>query len=277
MGITLNDLNLTTVSIGTNDGLLGFGDGVFETMLADNSTIINWSYHWQRLSNAAKRLGYQLGNENDLRTALDSYLQTFAANNPSPYFVIKLIVGRGEVNRGFKAVANTHCHYFVKCVPYTFNRDLYQGVDVIHCQQRLGLNPLLAGFKRVSAMDYVLIRQEVEQAQTVDGLIYAIDDNLIECSSGNIFLVKNRQLITPDLTQCGVAGTLRAQLLANKAVKVTSVTKTTLSEADSLFITNAVIGVIPIRSINGVAIACDLSKIYQTVTGINHPCLEFYA
>lgn len=277
MGIKLNDLNQPKLTIGNNDGLLSFGDGVFETMLASQAEIINWQYHYQRLSHAAERLNYQLASHDQLITALTTYLQQFSNKNPSDYFVLKLIVGRGDVGRGFKTIANTTCHYFVKCMPYTFNPALYQGVNIIKCQQKLGHNPLLAGLKRVSAMDYVLLRSEIDKLGAFDGLVYAIDDNLVECSNANVFLINGRQLLTPNLAQCGVAGTLRAQLLERCDVQITQLTERDINNADSVFISNAVMGIIPVAAIDGVNINCDLSRIYQTIAGINHPCLKHYA
>lgn len=277
MGIKLHSLNQDDVNISVNDSLFNFGDGVFETMLATPTTLINLPYHLERLNHSLIRLGYQANHGDALTQSLHSHLQAFAKEHSSEYFVVKLIVGRGEITRGFRVANNTHCHYFVKCLPYTFNPSLYQGVDVLKCQQKLGLNPLLAGLKRISAMDYVLLRREIDQAQAFDGLLYAIDDNLVECSNANIFLLADNQLYTPDLSQCGVAGTLRAQLLQQGNVSITTVNDEILANADSVFITNAVMGVIPIRSINGVKINCDLSIIRKAIANLNHPCLKFYA
>lgn len=281
MGIELINLNQSNVKLASEDAIVHFGDGIFETMLVQQGNIINWHYHYQRLSQSAIRLGYPLVDANTLIHSLNQQLQ-LQQTQANDFQVLKLIVSRGDVERGFRCQADSPCRYLIKITAYQFNSHLYQGVNVINCQQKLGHNPLLTGLKRVSAMDYVLLRKEIDQSGAFDGLLYDIANNLVECSIGNVFLLKDNCLFTPNLKLCGVAGTLRAQLIERltkqgQAVIIDTISRQQIDNADSIFISNAVMGIVPIQTINGAKQRCDLSAIRHSISGINHPCLNFFA
>jgi 4-amino-4-deoxychorismate lyase len=69
----------------------------------------------------------------------------------------------------------------------------------------------------------------------------------------NIFIVHKQQLLTPDLTRCGVAGVMRAELLARAqasglSVQIMDITLQDLQQADEVFTSNSLYGIWPVRS-----------------------------
>jgi 4-amino-4-deoxychorismate lyase len=74
-------------------------------------------------------------------------------------------------------------------------------------------------------------------------------------TSTNVFAVRGRELLTPLVTRCGIAGVMRRAVLeaANQIGLVPSETNLTLRElqrADELFMTNAVIGIWPVAKLD---------------------------
>jgi 4-amino-4-deoxychorismate lyase len=81
------------------------------------------------------------------------------------------------------------------------------------------------------------------------------DGELISATSGNVFLVKNEVLCTPDLQSSGVRGVMRQHVLATArslgiAVEEQALWPADLEAADEVFITNAVRGVRPVISLH---------------------------
>jgi 4-amino-4-deoxychorismate lyase len=82
-------------------------------------------------------------------------------------------------------------------------------------------------------------------------------DHVISTSRGNIFAFFGNQCVTPDLSQCGIAGTRRQLLIEtvlpqlNYAIDEQPITLTALRRADAVLISNTVRGVVAISHIEG--------------------------
>jgi len=80
------------------------------------------------------------------------------------------------------------------------------------------------------------------------------DGRLIGATQGNLFLVRAGRLYTPDLRDCGVAGTMRAATLAAaQAAGIEAIVADLgierLREADGAFVCNAVRGLRPLAGV----------------------------
>ena len=68
------------------------------------------------------------------------------------------------------------------------------------------------------------------------------DNNIIQSSNSNLFIVSDNRLITPSILDACVSGTMRSFILQNFEVKERSITEHELLDADELF-NNAIQGV----------------------------------
>lgn len=78
------------------------------------------------------------------------------------------------------------------------------------------------------------------------------EGNVIEATQSNLFVAHDGVLATPDLGGCGVAGVVRAILLAAADAQgtgclVRSITREEVESADEMFLCNSVIGIWPVR------------------------------
>jgi branched-subunit amino acid aminotransferase/4-amino-4-deoxychorismate lyase len=102
--------------------------------------------------------------------------------------------------------------------------------------------------KTLNCQYYVLASLWSQQRGLDDCLLQNDRGNIIESSSGNLFIVSNGVLYTPSLSDGCVGGVMRAQVinlaLAN-GIKVyeCSLNPQNLLAADELFMTNAVQGI----------------------------------
>jgi 4-amino-4-deoxychorismate lyase len=105
--------------------------------------------------------------------------------------------------------------------------------------------------------EQVLAAQEAAAQQWDDALMLDTQDHVISTSRGNIFAFFGNQCVTPDLSQCGIAGTRRQLLIEtvlpqlNYVVDEQSITLAALRQADVVLISNTVRGVVAISRIEG--------------------------
>ena len=81
-----------------------------------------------------------------------------------------------------------------------------------------------------------------------------VENNVIESTKANLFVVKNGGLLTPQLHHAGICGVMRDLILdeADRSgipVLETSLSLSALYAADEAFLCNSLIGIWPIHSI----------------------------
>ncbi|MGY0398713.1 MAG: aminodeoxychorismate lyase [Ostreibacterium sp.] len=258
-----------------SDSLSQYGDGVFETMLAVGSDIHHWAYHWDRLKSSCQRLQIAVPNHELLSKQLGSALVAYNY----PFSVVKMLVSRGEGLRGYRTKAKQPCFVQFSFFPYQVNPGFYQGLSIRVCQTRLSSQPLLAGIKHVNRLEYVMARREPEESKFDEGLLLDYDNHLIEGLMSNVFIIKGSNVLTPSLKGSGVAGTMRAYLVdklpqLGYPVKIQQVKLSELADATSVFLTNAINGLMPIAHIQGISSVFDITVVNSIRQQVEHPCSE---
>jgi 4-amino-4-deoxychorismate lyase len=170
--------------------------------------------------------------------------------------VLKIIITRGQGGRGYRTAANTSCNRILIRYPFpAYPPERYrQGVKVHLCANRLSVNPQLAGIKHLNRLEHVLAANEWQDDTIVEGLMQDHLGNIIEGTMSNVFLFANERLITPDLTNCGIAGIMRQQVLESAqdlgiCHDIREVRKPQLLDAGEVFLTNSLIGIWPVTKI----------------------------
>jgi 4-amino-4-deoxychorismate lyase len=227
-----------------------YGDGLFETIEIINETPVFLNRHLRRLNQGCERLLIPMPDISTLRK------EALQLSKDSTHAVLKLIVTRGSGGRGYRqpdAINTTRLFSLHPYPDYSENFTLL-GVNARFCKARLGLNPYLAGIKHMNRLEQVLARSEWDSSEIQEGLMLDVNEHVVEGTMSNIFLVKDKILYTPEITQCGVKGILRdiiIQLAKKYLISVVEkdITKDELFSADELFITNSIIGVWPVKQL----------------------------
>ncbi len=224
---------------------LAYGDGLFETCLVRAGCVSLWPWHKARLLGSAVRLQLPLSLER-----LYACMQALF-DGQSPDGVLKILVTRGEGGRGYRLPAEpdpTYCLLFYPDIPST-----QAGVVAHFCRQRLADNPGLAGLKHLNRLEQVLARAEWPASDdSREGLLLDGAGQVIEATASNLFAVFDGQLVTPDLSHCGVAGILRQLICEQLApslgltVKSGKLLPDDLLRAEELFLCNSLRGIWPI-------------------------------
>ncbi|MFY1664396.1 aminodeoxychorismate lyase [Pseudomonas sp. Pseu.R1] len=234
--------------LSVKDRGLAYGDGFFETILVKAGKPLLFDGHLQRLALTGKRLAFSL----DL-LLVESECRVFASQMQEG--VMKLIITRGDGLRGYAPTPGARGLRILQASPLPAYppSNAEQGVRLYPCQTRLAEQPLLAGLKHLNRLEQVLARNEWHDAEHAEGLMRDTSGRIVEAVYSNLFMVKGGVLLTPDLSRCGVAGVMRAELLAlaedaNMPVRALDLQMSDLRKADEVFVCNSVYGIWPVRA-----------------------------
>ena len=130
-----------------------------------------------------------------------------------------------------------------------------EGVRLHLCNLRLSYQPQFAGIKHLNRLENVMARMEWTDNTITDGLLLDEQGRAIECTMSNIFVRFGKDLVTPDLSLCGVAGITRGRILEavpqlGLSVKVTDLPLDKLMQADEIVTCNSLYGAWQVIALN---------------------------
>lgn len=135
-----------------------------------------------------------------------------------------------------------------------------EGVSIITCRTRLPLQPRLAGLKLLDRNAQERARSEWTADSIAEGLMLDRDGRLVSGTKTNVYAVIDGVICTPALLRCGVAGVMRAALLEEwqargQSTDIRDVALGELKRASEVFLSNALIGIWPVRALDGRALS----------------------
>lgn len=226
---------------------LDFGDGLFETLLLKDGRALFADLHAARLRRGCERLALPDCVERFLHD-----IESFGAGPAAvyPWVALRATVTRGAGPRGYAPPTDATPRILLSATP--MGRDALvqlppaRAVEVDH---KLSLQPALAGIKHLNRLEQVIIANEVRDAGADEGIVYDRKGRLVCVASGNIFLVIDGVLHTPELGDCGIAGTRRQLIIEWLApalgleVVVRELRREDLLCAEAAFMSNSLVGI----------------------------------
>jgi 4-amino-4-deoxychorismate lyase len=249
---------------------LAYGDGLFETILYHSGHLEFLDDHLARLMQGCTALKLQWSIAD--QTKLIAQLAELTAGLSEPH-VIKIMALRNSPGRGygFNALAQS-TDLIIQIKPYQKPDWCFALARVCLASTKISVNPSLAGLKHLNRLDSVLARAEYESSQYDEVLLCDAEGFVMEGSMSNLFLRVRGQWMTPDLSQCGVAGIIRKQLLDKfSEIQVAKCHADSFPDVDAAFVCNSLIGVVPVGRLNqrDLSVAAEMNQ-FRTNIGI--PC-----
>ncbi|MFN3586682.1 MAG: aminodeoxychorismate lyase [Moraxellaceae bacterium] len=250
---------LPATQVDAADRGLAYGDGLFETLRIAQGRAVLGPRHFARLAASAEALGITLDSEAlaaDFRRFLDG----------SGDAVAKIIVTRGAGGRGYLPAPDLRPTVVFSLHPWQAPPPEWaaSGIVAVTLAERLGTSPLLAGHKHLNRLEQVLLRRALAaHAAAQEAVVCDIDGHVIEGVAANLFFVRAGVLHTPGLSRAGVAGVMRAEVLAAAARAGIATCEgeylpADLAAADEVFFCNSVQGIWPVRELDGRACSVGL-------------------
>lgn len=234
---------------------LNYGDGIFTTIGVRGTTITLVPYHQQRLQKGLDTLRIALPDWDELWAFAQTLVNTRKQAALKERAVLKILITRGEGGRGYSAQGCSEplAYFSISAFPAHYDEWRDSGISVAISDIALGHHPLLAGIKHCNRLEQVLARKGLDiDRHHQDHLLCDIAGNLIEASAGNIFIKQDGCWKTPDLSLAGVDGVMRQWLMdtycQDKHITVVDgLTTGDLYTAESAFICNSLMGLVPVR------------------------------
>ncbi len=244
-----------TISI--SDGGFLFGDTLFETLKAKKQKILLLPQHLDRLEQSTELLNYPYD-----RQKIESSLQHMAAALKFPAARIRLTLSRGKFS-GLTWPAPEQSQFLITAVEYSELTDDERQIGatcVIAPNQRTNPVSHLPQIKRGNYADCLYAINYARQSNAGEALFVDPSQNILEGSTSNIFAIFDNRLITPPLGTLVLDGILRQQVIKAAAELGILVTECNLPiarlhQADEVFLTNSLIDILPVASINEKALS----------------------
>jgi 4-amino-4-deoxychorismate lyase len=235
-------------TLDSRDRGLQYGDGLFETMRVRGRAIRFLDYHLERLAEGCGRLAISPPPLKRLR----GELARIAAQRSEA--ILKLIVTRGVGPRGYRPSGHERCTRIITLHALSRAAAVPEPARLRMCRMRLGVNERLGGLKTLNRLECVLARAEWTDARIWDGLMRDTEGHIVGGTMSNVFMRCGASLLTPKVDRCGIAGVMRRWVLEQAGglelrAGEERLRWQDLKRADEVFMTNAIVGIVPVARI----------------------------
>lgn len=225
------------------------GDGAFETMRYEAGELRRWPRHSARLESALKQLEITGPDWDVLHAAATKLCQLNALERA----MVRLTVSRGPSGGGLASPAGAAPTVLITAgaLPDT---PAALSARIVESARRDARN-ISSRYKLTNYADMLAARRDAMRQGADMALVLSADDHVSSADSANVFWVTDGRVYTPDLS-CGcLPGTSRAALIAalqaeGEVVIEGRFSPDVLMQADAVFVTNAVRGVVPLVRVN---------------------------
>ncbi len=219
-----------------------YGLGLFETMRAYNNKIVYLDRHLKRIKDSAKLIKIAFPSLSGLKQAIKKAVKESGFSDA----YVRLTLWKASQGANNLITVKKYKPYSVQAYKKGFS------LSISSYRQNEG--SFLAKIKTSNRLLYELALGEARGKGFDEAVILNNSGYVTEASRSNIFLVKDDQFFTPKL-ECGCLDGITRRVifdLANKhkiKLQEDSLTIQDLYNADGVFLTNSLIGIMPVKSV----------------------------
>ncbi|OGX44617.1 MAG: hypothetical protein A3G38_03240 [Omnitrophica WOR_2 bacterium RIFCSPLOWO2_12_FULL_51_8] len=222
-----------------------YGWGVFETMRAYRQKIVYLDAHLKRLREGAASTVLKCPYP---PAKFKKIIQQLLETNALPDARVRISLWKAKSASGILITADKY-----KPCPAQKYKSGFSACVSSCCQN------FRSGLARIKSMNYLLYRLaslEAERKKCDEAVILNAEGYLTEASRSNIFFAKDKRLFTPAL-ECGCLDGITRQAILHLAEKqqlevcAGSFTLQDLYSAEEAFLTNSLLGVMPLSFVEG--------------------------
>lgn len=222
-----------------SDGFM-FGHGVFETLRARNGRAVQLEAHRERLAASSAALGLDAP---DAAEELGLRITRLLAAIKLPHAAVKIT--------RFRDLSGTGELITARPLPYSAH-DYLRGfrVKTLAQGERTGR---LTPHKTLNYLENLLARRAAQSEHGDEAVFVTPAGRVLEGSASTVFCVKDNVATTPPLSDGVLPGVTRARVLAalgRDNSREAHLTVDDLRSADEVFLTNALMGVMPVCTID---------------------------
>ncbi len=232
---------------------LHYGSGAFEGIRSYNGKIFKAKEHFERLIKSASVLKMKINYSIDEMIEITTKL--LELNDVPDSYIRPLVYKGAETTR-----LNGKCsdNLMIACWElknYFDSEKFNQGISVTFSEFRKPSSKYMPNDVKISGLYSLnLIVKNSIDPQFDDAILLDDDGNITECTTSNIFIVKNGCLYTPEFS-CFLNGITRQSVIdisRENGIDVIEkvISKDELRDADEIFITGTAVEIMPITKID---------------------------
>ena len=245
-------VTMEEVRIDPTDRGFTLGDGLFETLLWTGHEIRFFEDHMARLGHGASQLGLAITfSISDLENGLLALAHASGLSRAA----LRLTVTRGVGPRGLKVPDTSlpNVLAMIATVPTEF-----PAVDVRLVDIYRAFGAPSARFKTLSYIDNIVALSLAQAMGADDGLMRGPDGSVACATSANVLIQQGGKWHTPPLEDGALPGIVRGRLIRAGLVTESRIHVADLEMCQAACLTNALVGVRPIHTLNGRPLRAEL-------------------
>jgi 4-amino-4-deoxychorismate lyase len=229
------------LSIDPRESAFSHGMGIFESILISGGQLQFWTRHWNRLKKTSSHLLCYNLSDVDASTSLEA-IKGYYHKCGQKNLILKLsltVLATGPVL-------------------YIYSRESIIDDDApsklcLNQSRPINENAVHVGYKTHNYLENMWLLKEAKAAGYTDCLRVNTKGEVCETCVGNSFFIKGEQIMTAS-TQTGLfPGIIRAVLLEALSIQEKQISVEDLKIMDGCFITNSVVGILPINEITDIS------------------------
>lgn len=228
-----------------------YGYGLFETILIENGIAFFLNEHLERLSKSSKTLQVLESFNNQ---AFSDLLRQYLNENKVRAGVCRLSITRGFPEKGLNP------SFVLSYRQNTYTQEHYQvGFSGVLSPYRKNKKSPLVYHKTLNYLENILALQEARQQGFQEALFTNEHNHLTEGTTSNLFFIIKEKIYTPDLS-CGLLEGITRKIICQHILhkgydlSIGEYTIEDLHQADEAFLSNSVMGIMPLISVNNMII-----------------------
>ena len=238
-------LSKDEVKLTYNNRAFKYGDSIFETIKIKNGRVIFWEDHYFRLMASMRMLRMKIPLEFTLEFLEQEILKTFQSNKITGTCRARMSVYRKD--GGLYKPNTNNIDYLIEVKEVAnkpkeqFRVDLYKDfyvysghLSTIKSNNKL-VNTLAAIYAEENDLDNCILLNERK--------------GVVGVTNGNIFLIKDRVIKTPPITEGCLKGIVREKIIeiisksSEYEIEEIPLTPFEIQKSDEVFFTNSIVGV----------------------------------
>jgi branched-chain amino acid aminotransferase len=236
-----------------------YGDSVYETLRTAGEGVFELEAHLQRLRRSAAGIAFELPfSDADIADAIAQTLA--AARNPKSRVRVIVTRGTGPIALDTRVAESPVLVVLVTPLEQLDPAVRMRGISAIVVDRQDFFRQGLIGLKTGNYLGNILALHQAHDQGADDAILCNAEREVAEGSTSNLFLVLDGHVHTPSLASGLLAGITRDLIIrlfderlgmkvVERAVRVDE-----LARADELFLTSSIRGVMPVTTLDGVAV-----------------------
>lgn len=250
-----------------NRGFL-YGDSVFESIRIVNNKIIFWEDHYMRLMSSMRIIRIEIPQSYTPDFFKVQITNTISKVNPSFTGRVRLTIFRD--GGGYYAPELSSPSFIVNCSVIDseefYLKDSEFKVDLF--KDYYIQNDLLSNLKTNNKLINVLAGIYANENNLDNCILLNNKKNVTEFLNGNLFIVRENKIITPNLDSGCLKGIMRKKIIEYiKLIPEFSIEETVISpfdllSANEIWLTNSISGIITVTNYRNKSFSNDVAKIF---------------